>query len=436
MSAGERIVRLDGVEKSFGAVRALAGVDLACDAGECLGLVGHNGAGKSTLMHVLAGTLRARRAARSRSAATTSPPATTSRLRAEPRHPLRLPGTVALPEPDRRRERPRLPRDAQGLRLAARARAAHPRQARRDLPRPRHRRPATWSATSSIGRRQMVEIARAFSVTDTPVRLVILDEPTSSLDAVRRRAAPRLRQSGSSRAAAPCILISHLLGEILDTASRIDRHARRQGRRRTRRRASSPATRLVAAMGSVARHADAAAAERGSKRREGNAGRPRPAGRPDRRRRAHRLPRRGGRPRRARRPGPDRDAAASSSTPPGAGRATRASPSRSRSSPATARPTASSRSGRSRRTSPSARSGGMLRGMLDRPAPRSGDGRRPGGRRSTSARRTSTTTSCRSPAATSRRRCSPARSARMPASCSWTTRCAASTSAPSRRSTA
>ena len=35
-----------------------------------------------------------------------------------------------------------------------------------------------------ISRRQMVEIARAFSVTDTPVKLVILDEPTSSLDAL------------------------------------------------------------------------------------------------------------------------------------------------------------------------------------------------------------------------------------------------------------
>ncbi len=51
------IVGLDGVERSFGAVRALAGVDLACSTGECLGLVGHNGAGKSTLMAVLAGTL-------------------------------------------------------------------------------------------------------------------------------------------------------------------------------------------------------------------------------------------------------------------------------------------------------------------------------------------------------------------------------------------
>ena len=51
------IVRLDGVEKSFGAVRALSGVTLDLQAGECLGLVGHNGAGKSTLMNVLSGIM-------------------------------------------------------------------------------------------------------------------------------------------------------------------------------------------------------------------------------------------------------------------------------------------------------------------------------------------------------------------------------------------
>ena len=56
--AAPLIVELDGIEKHFGAVRALGGVDLAVARGECLGLVGHNGAGKSTLMHVLAGTAR------------------------------------------------------------------------------------------------------------------------------------------------------------------------------------------------------------------------------------------------------------------------------------------------------------------------------------------------------------------------------------------
>jgi energy-coupling factor transporter ATP-binding protein EcfA2 len=77
---GQLIVKLDGVEKSFGAVHALAGVDLAAGAGECVGLVGHNGAGKSTLMNVLAGTL-APDPARSKSPVATWPASGTSAWR-------------------------------------------------------------------------------------------------------------------------------------------------------------------------------------------------------------------------------------------------------------------------------------------------------------------------------------------------------------------
>jgi simple sugar transport system ATP-binding protein len=49
------ILELNGVEKSFGAVQVLYGVDLKVDAGEVVGLVGDNGAGKSTLMKAITG---------------------------------------------------------------------------------------------------------------------------------------------------------------------------------------------------------------------------------------------------------------------------------------------------------------------------------------------------------------------------------------------
>lgn len=51
------LVRMQHIEKRFGAVQALAGVDLVLEPGEALGLVGDNSAGKSTLMKVLAGAL-------------------------------------------------------------------------------------------------------------------------------------------------------------------------------------------------------------------------------------------------------------------------------------------------------------------------------------------------------------------------------------------
>jgi ABC-type branched-subunit amino acid transport system ATPase component len=43
---------------SFGGVRALAGVSIAVDAGEIVGLVGANGAGKTTLLDCLSGHVR------------------------------------------------------------------------------------------------------------------------------------------------------------------------------------------------------------------------------------------------------------------------------------------------------------------------------------------------------------------------------------------
>lgn len=52
-------LRACGVEKRFGDVHALAGVDLRVGAGAVVGLVGPNGSGKSTLLGVVAGLVRA-----------------------------------------------------------------------------------------------------------------------------------------------------------------------------------------------------------------------------------------------------------------------------------------------------------------------------------------------------------------------------------------
>jgi len=56
--AGEPILEADGIGKSFGRHRALDNVSLTVRAGTVHGLVGENGAGKSTLGRVLSGVLR------------------------------------------------------------------------------------------------------------------------------------------------------------------------------------------------------------------------------------------------------------------------------------------------------------------------------------------------------------------------------------------
>ncbi len=52
-------LRACGLEKRYGAVRALAGLDVRVTAGAVVGLVGPNGSGKSTLLGIVAGIVRA-----------------------------------------------------------------------------------------------------------------------------------------------------------------------------------------------------------------------------------------------------------------------------------------------------------------------------------------------------------------------------------------
>lgn len=251
------IVRLNGAEKHFGAVRALNGVDFHVGAGECVGLVGHNGAGKSTLMHMVAGTLRpdgGQIAVRGNQEASYSVArALELGIRCVFQE-LSLCPNLSVAE-NTRINHPSL------AGFGWRRKAADLIRAKLDEIFPGHGIAADDIAGDlSIGRRQMVEVARAFTLTREPLHLVILDEPTSSLDAhtagqllsfVRRF----VEQGGS------CILISHVLGEVLQHADRIV--VMRDGKVVAADAASAfDRDKLVAAMGGAEGHQKAAAEAR------------------------------------------------------------------------------------------------------------------------------------------------------------------------------
>jgi ribose transport system ATP-binding protein len=211
-------IKLDGVERSFGAVRALAGVSLDVGAGECIGLVGHNGAGKSTLMHILAGTLSPDKGALSIGAANLTDQwsvrvAKANGIRCVFQE-LSLCPNLTVAENVRVVHGP-----LKGFGWKKRASALALDKLNEIFP---GHGIAADDAISDlpIGKRQMAEIARAFTVTDTPLRLVILDEPTSSLDAVTAGQLLSFVRRQVTKGTS-VILISHLLGDVLGTCDRI-----------------------------------------------------------------------------------------------------------------------------------------------------------------------------------------------------------------------
>ncbi len=212
------LVGLCGLEKRYEAVRALDGVDVAVAAGEVLGLVGHNGAGKSTLINVVAGTVvpdagRIEVAGQDLTRGYDVVTATDRGIRCVFQE-LSLCPNLTVAENTRI-----VHRSIKGRGWQARARELI--TSALDAIFPGHGiQPNRRISDLSIGRRQMVEIARAFTETETAVRLVILDEPTSSLDSTAAEqllAYVRRRQADG----VATILISHLLGEILSAADRV-----------------------------------------------------------------------------------------------------------------------------------------------------------------------------------------------------------------------
>jgi ribose transport system ATP-binding protein len=213
-------VSFQDVSKSFFGVRVLNGVSFEVGRGRITGLVGENGAGKSTLMNLLGGNLR--------------PDSGSLEVLGRPHLPaspedaraagiafvhqelnlfpnLTIAENLFLPafpllgdgEPGTRGGSLRLP-FIDRSRLAALARG---RLAAVGLDRD----PATPVGQLSAGERQLVEIARCV---DGSAKVVILDEPTTSLSAAEcgRLFAllRRMRDDGYA-----LIYISHALGDVL-----------------------------------------------------------------------------------------------------------------------------------------------------------------------------------------------------------------------------
>ncbi len=195
-------LRCEAVTKSFGATRAVDGVTFTLEAGQILALVGENGAGKSSLMNLLSGVLQ--------------PDA----------------GTVTLAEPSGALARP-VAMVHQELSLFDNLTVAE--NLSLGIARPggqRHQRTHARGAMASlgasididatvgelsVGQRQLVEVAKAIAV---PPVLLILDEPTSSLESPQVdllfRAVRRLAAAGTA-----VIFVSHRFPELFSLCDRV-----------------------------------------------------------------------------------------------------------------------------------------------------------------------------------------------------------------------
>ncbi len=212
--AAQPLLEMRRIEKRFGGVHALKGVDFTLEAGRVVALIGENGAGKSTLMKILGGVV--------------APDAGEILIDGRPvairsaadaiRHGisfihqelnvldnLDVAGNVFLGrEPRRWRfllDQRRMAEEAERFlrRLGAGISARAP------------------LGALSIAQQQLVEIAKALSL---DARILIMDEPTSSL--TLQETEKLLEIVGELRAAGVAVVyISHRLGEVERIADRV-----------------------------------------------------------------------------------------------------------------------------------------------------------------------------------------------------------------------
>ncbi len=213
MASSSVVLSMRGIRKSFGPTHALRGVDLEVMEGEVHALVGENGAGKSTLMKVLSGAV----GADSGDIWLGGAPYTPSGPSAARERGVSMIYQELNLAPDLSVEENiflGMERATCGFVKQRRQRRA----AREALDLLGHLdiEPSTIVETLSLANQQIVEIARALVAR---ARLIVLDEPTSSLTLVDTErlfgVIERLSAQGVS-----FVYISHFLEEVKRVASR------------------------------------------------------------------------------------------------------------------------------------------------------------------------------------------------------------------------
>ena len=196
-------IRVEGLVKTFGQVRALDGLDLTVRTGEVHGFLGPNGAGKTTTLRVLLGLLRA-------------DTGTVRLLDGDPwrdatalhRRLAYVPGDVTL--------WPNLS-GGEVIDLLGRLRGGLDGNRRKELLERFDLDPRKKARTYSKGNRQKVALVAALA---SDVELLLLDEPTSGLDPlmedVFRQVIREERDNGRT-----VLLSSHILAEVEALCDRV-----------------------------------------------------------------------------------------------------------------------------------------------------------------------------------------------------------------------
>ena len=212
---GAEVLRVAGLTKRFGGVRALDGVSLSLEAGEIHALVGENGAGKSTLIKILSGAFPAdagEMVLDGRPYAPAGPHAAKMRGLQVVHQEFNLLDHLSVAENVSIEAMPR-------TRLGLFDRAETRRRARVALDRIGLRDVNVRAPVRSLGiaHRQLVEIARALQSRST---ILILDEPTATLT---DRETTRLFEivRGIRADGVTVVFVTHHLDEVFAVCDRV-----------------------------------------------------------------------------------------------------------------------------------------------------------------------------------------------------------------------